>query len=307
MTIVSTRLGLVLTCAALVATLSCDRARPQTFASPEAAVAALEKAAQQDTIDDLLKLFGRDVNALVQSSSPALARKNRQVFVVAMAEGWHLADDPTGRKVLVVGNESWPFPIPLVRDPAGWKFDVAEGADEVLRRRIGRNELAVIRICKTYVAAQRLYAASGHDGRPAGRYAKTLRSDPGRHNGLYWAAQRGEKPSPLGELLAEAAQEREPLDPSRPGPAPFYGYHFAILTAQGANVTGGLRDYVENGEMTGGFALVAWPAQFGVTGIMTFVVAEDGVVHQRSLGEQTSALARSLKRYDPDQSWTIAN
>ena len=307
MTVSGTRGGLVLACAALAAIVACGRARPQTFVAPEDAVAALLKAAQQDSVDGLLTLFGPDAKVLIASSDPVTARRNRDVFVVAMAEGWRLENEPDGRKVLVAGNESWPFPIPLVRDPAGWKFDVAEGADEVLRRRIGRNELAVIRICKTYVAAQRLYAASGHDGRPAGRYAKTLRSDPGRHNGLYWAAQRGEKPSPLGELLAEAAQEREPLDPSRPGPAPFYGYHFAILTAQGANVTGGLRDYVENGEMTGGFALVAWPAQFGVTGIMTFVVAEDGVVHQRSLGEQTSALARSLKRYDPDQSWTIAN
>jgi hypothetical protein len=307
MTAVSTRLGLVLTCAALVATLSCDRARPQTFATPEAAVAALVAAAQQDTIDDLLKLFGRDVNALVQSSSPAVARKNREVFVVAMAEGWHLADDPTGRKVLVVGNESWPFPIPLVRDEGRWKFDIAAGADEVIARRIGRNELDVIQLCRRYVAAQQQYAASGHDGRPAGRYAKALRSDPGRHNGLYWPASQGEKVSPLGQLVAEAAQEHEPLDPSRPGPLPFHGYHFAILTAQGASAPGGPRDYVSNGEMTGGFALVAWPAQFGVTGIMTFVVAQDGTVYQKSLGDQTFTVARALKRYDPDATWTMAN
>ena len=306
MTCASTRLGLVLTCAALVATLSCGRARPQTFASPEGAVAALLKAAQQDTAGDLLTLLGPDSKPLVESAEPATARRNREVFLVAMSEGWELVDDRAGGKQLVVGNESWPFPIPLVKDKDGWQFDAAAGADEVLGRRIGRNELAVIRICRTYVAAQRLYAASGHDGQPAGRYAKTLRSDSGRHNGLYWTAAQGEKVSPLGALLAEAAQEREPLDPART-PVPFHGYHFAILTEQGAHATGGPRNYVDNGEMTGGFALVAWPAQFGVTGIMTFVVAEDGVVHQKSLGEQTFALARSLKRYDPDQSWTIAN
>jgi len=305
MTIVSTRLGLVLTCAALVATASCARARPQTFATPEEAVAALNQAAQQDTIEGLLTLFGPEVNTLVQSTSPAVARQNRQVFVVAMAEGWHLADEPDGRKVLEVGNESWPFPIPLVRDGGRWKFDVAAGADEVLARRIGRNELAVIQLCRKYVAAQQLYAASGHDGRPAGRYAQTLRSDPGRHNGLYWPASQGEK-SPLGALVAEAAQ-RDSIDPSRPGPQPFHGYHFAILTGQGASAPGGARDYVANGEMTDGFALVAWPAQFGVPGIMTFLVAQDGTVYQKSLGDQTSAVARALKRYDPDPSWTMAN
>jgi hypothetical protein len=306
MTVTCTRLGYVLVCAALAATVACGRQRAQTFVVPEDAVAALLKAAQQDNVDGLLTLFGQDAKDLVRSSDPVMARRNRDVFVVAMAEGWRLENEPDGRKVLVAGNESWPFPIPLVRDPLGWKFDVAEGAEEVLRRRIGRNELDVIRICRTYVAAQRLYAASGHDGQPAGRYAKTLRSDSGRHNGLYWTAAQGEKVSPLGALLAEAAQEREPLDPART-PVPFHGYHFAILTEQGAHATGGPRNYVDNGEMTGGFALVAWPAQFGVTGIMTFVVAEDGVVHQKSLGEQTFAVARSLKRYDPDQSWTIAN
>ena len=305
MMIVSTRLGLVLTCAALVATVSCARAaRPQSFASPEEAVAALSKAAQQETIDELLKLFGPDVNALVQSSSPVEARQNREVFVVAMAEGWHLEDE-AGRKVLVVGNEKWPFPIPLVQDGGRWQFDIAAGADEVLARRIGRNELAVIELCRKYVAAQQLYAASGHDGRPAGRYATVLRSDPGRHNGLYWPAPPGDKASPLGALVAEAAQH-EP-DPSRPGPLPFHGYHFAILTAQGDNAPGGGRDYVAGGEMTGGFALVAWPAEFGVTGIMTFVVAQDGTVYQKSLGDQTFVLARALKRYDPDPSWTMTN
>jgi len=303
MMIVSTRLGLVLTCAALVATVSCARAaRPQSFASPEEAVAALSKAAQQETIDELLKLFGPDVNALVQSSSPVEARQNREVFVVAMAEGWHLEDE-AGRKVLVVGNEKWPFPIPLVQDGGRWKFDIAAGADEVLARRIGRNELAVIELCRKYVAAQQLYAASGHDGRPAGRYAQTLRSDPGRHNGLYWPASQGEK-SPLGALVAEAAQ-RDSLDPSRPGPQPFHGYHFAILTGQGASAPGGARDYVANGEMTDGFALVAWPAQYDRTGIMTFVINQDGVVHEKDLGPDTAKAVADLRLYDPDPSWTM--
>ena len=306
MTCASTRLGLVLTCAALVATLSCGRARPQTFASPEGAVAALVKAAQQDTAGDLLTLLGPDSKPLVESAEPATARRNREVFLVAMSEGWELVDDRAGGKQLVVGNESWPFPIPLVKDKDGWQFDAAAGADEVLGRRIGRNELAVIRICRTYVAAQRLYAAWSRDGRPSGRYATALRSDPGKQNGLYWPVSPGEKHSPLGELVAEAAQEGRSLDPSRRGPSPFHGYYFAILTAQGASAPGGAREYIVNGEMTGGFALVAWPAQYGVTGIMTFIVAADGVVREKDLGENVD-VAKALKRYDPDPSWTTSH
>ena len=308
------RLGLGLTCVALAATLACGRGRPQKFATPEEAVAALDKAAQQDTVQDLQTLFGSESKALVELSDPATARRNRQVFVVAMGEGWHLTDDTNGGKVLVVGNESWPFPVPLVKDGGQWRFDVAAGAEEVIGRRIGRNELAVIRSCSTYVAAQRVYAARGHDGRPPGRYAKAFRSDPGRQNGLYWPAARGEKFSPLGELVAEAAQDgqslntsRAGLNTSRPGPSPFHGYYFAILTAQGDSAPGGARDYVADGEMTGGFALVAWPAEYGVTGIMTFVVSDDGVVRQKDLGDQTFKVAGALKRYDPDASWTNAN
>jgi hypothetical protein len=298
---------LVFTCAALAVSLSCTREGPRTFASPEDAVKALVVAARQETIDELLTLFGTDAQPLLESSDPVTARRNRDVFVVAMAEGWRLADDEAGRKTLIAGNEQWPFPVPIVRDGGSWRFDTAAGRDEVLGRRIGRNELAVIRICRTYVAAQRLYARDGHDGLPAGIYARTFGSDPGRQNGLYWPVARGEKRSPLGDLVAEAASEGRPLDSNRKPPAPFHGYYFAILTGQGAAAAGGAKTYLANGHMTDGFALVAWPAQYDVTGIMTFVVNQEGVVREKDMGPESEAVARSMTLYDPDGSWATAN
>lgn len=306
MTARRSRLVLILACAALAATASCNRARARTFASPDEAVKALMTAAGQEKPDELLAIFGPDAQELVQSSEPDTARRNRQVFVVAMAEGWRLVDNAPAGKLLVVGNEGWPFPVPIVQDRDGWKFDTAAGRDEVMARRIGRNELAVIGLCRTYVAAQRIYAQRGHDGRPAGRYATAFRSDPGKQNGLYWAASRGEKRSPLGDLVAAAAEDGQPL-PAGAQPAPFHGYRFAILTAQSAAASGGAREYVVDGEMTGGFALVAWPAQYGTTGIMTFVVGQDGVVREKDLGASTDESVKPVARYDPDASWTTSN
>ena len=175
-----------------------------------------------------------------------------------------------------------------------------------LARRIGRNELTAIRVARAYVVAQRRYAGDGHDGRRPGLYARTFRSDPGQHNGLYWAAARGERRSPVGDLLSEAALERRVNAP--PGePAPFHGYYFRILTAQGEAAAGGAMDYIVGGEMSRGFALVAWPAQYDVTGVMTFVVSHEGTVYQGDLGPDTDARAREMTRYDPDQSWTAAD
>ena len=166
---------------------------PRTFATPEDAVRALVEAVKAGALEDMVAIFGPDGKELADSSDPATARRNRDVFTVAAAERWQLVDQGSERKVLVVGNEGWPFPVPLAKDASGWRFDTAAGKEEVLDRRIGRNELAVIRICRTYVAAQRLYAERGHDGQPAGLYARTFRSDPGRENGLFWPAGRGQK------------------------------------------------------------------------------------------------------------------
>ena len=197
-------------CAVLAPALSCTSSTPKepTFSTPEDAVRKLGAAVKDKNPEAVLAIFGPDGKDLVDVSDPTAARLRRQVFKVALAEGWRLEDGGADRRTLVIGNEAWPFPVPLVKGADGWRFDTAAGKEEVLARRIGRNELAAILVCRTYVRAQRLYARTGHDGKPAGVYAKTLASDPGRQNGLYWPAVRGQRRSPLGDLVAQAAAER---------------------------------------------------------------------------------------------------
>jgi hypothetical protein len=279
---------------------------PRVFATPEAAVQALTRAAQASDLEGLLAIFGADGRDLISSSDAATARWHREVFVVAIAEGWRLVDRGGGGKELVIGHEAWPFPVPLVKTPAGWKFDTAAGKEEVLARRIGRNELAAIRISHTYVTAQRLYARRAHDGKPAGLYARRFASDPGTQNGLYWPVKRGEPHSPLGPLVAEAAAEGRQLG-SGGSPVPFHGYYFRVLEAQGPAAPGGARAYIVDGEMSGGFALVAWPAQYDATGIMTFMVNQDGVVFEKNLGPDTAAAVARITRFDPDTTWQRAD
>ena len=280
--LVRNRIASVLVCAAVIAaTLSCrSSAGPQTFASPEEAANTLIAVAKRGTLDDLMKIFGPEAQPLVDSSDPQIARLNRQVFVVAAAEGWRLDDNGPDSKLLIIGHESWPFPVPLIKEASRWRFDTAAGVEEVLARRVGRNELAAIRACRTYVVAQRLYASRGHDGKPAGLYATALRSDPGKHNGLYWPAARGEKLSPLGDLIAQAADDAK---------SPFHGYRFKILKSPNAN----------------GVALVAWPATYDSTGVMTFVVSEDGIVRQKDLGTETDRTAGAMNAYPVDTTWEV--
>jgi hypothetical protein len=301
-------LGLTLT-GALLLTMLGSAAQKETphrsFPTPDAGARALIAAAKADGMEELLAIFGPEGSDLVASSDPTTTRRNREVFRVAAAERWSLEDKSSDTKVLVIGNEGWPFPVPLVKTPSGWRFDTAAGREEVLARRIGRNELAVLRVCRTYVAAQRIYAASGHDGQAAGLYARTIRSAEGRQNGLYWPAAAGQKRSPLGDLVAEAAAEGRPIGTGAQ-PAPFHGYFFKVLTAQGRGAPGGAKNYVADGRMSGGFALVAWPARYGVTGIMTFIVNHDGGVREKDLGPETATIATGMKVYDPDASWVIA-
>jgi hypothetical protein len=278
-------------------------AQHRTFGSPEDAVKALVETARAGNLDQLLAIFGQDGKDLIASSDLATARQNRQVFTVAVGEQWHLEDAGPGRKTLVIGNENWPFPVPLVKEARGWGFDTAAGKEEVIARRIGRNELATIETTHAYVSAQQRYAQLGHDGKPAGTYATKFRSDPGKENGLYWPAAKGQKRSPLGDLAAQAAESGRPPGAGREQPSPFHGYYFRILTAQGSLAAGGARNYIVKGEMSGGFALVAWPAQYDVTGVMTFVVNQDGTVHEKDLGPGTDAAARKMTVYNPDSSW----
>jgi hypothetical protein len=272
------------------------------FASPEDAVQALAKVVQAADVQELTAIFGPDSKELVDTSDPVTARRNRETFAVAFAEGWKLVDADKGAKTLVIGNEDWPFPVPLVSDGNRWRFDTAAGKVEVLARRIGRNELAVIRVSRTYVSAQRNYAQHGHDGKPAGIYAENFRSDPGKENGLFWPEVKGRPLSPLGDLVAQAANEGRPIGEGKQQ-QPFQGYYFKILTAQGAAAPGGAKSYVANGNMSGGFALVAWPADYDLTGIMTFIVNQDGIVYEKDLGKETAATAGKISDYNPDESW----
>ena len=274
----------------------------RAFATPEQAARALAAAVRADGMDALLAIFGSAGRELFDTSDPGTAARNRETFTVAFAEEWRVEDLGAGRKELVIGHESWPFPVPIMKTPRGWVFDAAAGKDEILNRRIGRNELATIEACLAYVKAQRVYAKNGHDGRPAGAYARRVSSDPGTQNGLYWPVKRGEPRSPLGDLVAQAAADGQTRDPNQPGRTPFHGYYFRIVEAQGF-AAGGAREYVVDGQMTGGFALVAWPAKYDATGVMTFIVNQDGVVHEKDLGPETATRAPGITRYDPDSTW----
>ena len=277
----------------------------RTFPTPEDAVKALVDTVKAGNLESLLEIFGPEGKELIDSSEPAIARQNQQVFTVAVREKWHLEDAAPDRKTLVIGHEDWPFPVPLVKAGNGWRFDTAAGKEEVLARRIGRNELAAIDATRAYVTAQRRYAEAGHDGKPAGLHAAKFQSDPGKENGLYWPTARGQKRSPLGDVVAQAAAEGRPVTEKATQPSPFHGYYFKILTAQGPAAQGGAKSYVVKGEMSGGFALVAWPAQYDATGIMTFIVNQDGVVREKDLGPGTDAAARKMTAYNPDSSWRV--
>jgi hypothetical protein len=207
------------------------------------------------------------------------------------------------KAVLEVGKDGWPFPIPIVKVAGAWRFDTKEGKQEILNRRIGKNELSAIQACLAYFDAQRDYASKGGDGKGLPEYAQKFFSEPGKKDGLYWEAKEGEAQSPLGPLFA-AAQERG-YTRKTPGqqPSPYLGYYYRILTAQGKNAPGGAYSYLVNGKLVGGFALVAYPAQYGASGIMTFMVSHDGVVYQKDLGKKTEAVAKAMKTFDPDETW----
>jgi len=278
-------------------------AGPRTFSTPEDAAKELIRIAKSGSLQDLLQIFGPDAQDLVDNSDPATARRNRQVFTVAAAERWHLVDQGADAKILVIGNEDWPFPVPIVKEGASWRFDAAAGEEEVLARRIGRNELAVIETCRAYVAAQTRYAQQAHDGKPSGLYAQRFQSDAGRTNGLYWPTAKGQPRSPLGDLLAQAAGEERPVAAPGSQASTFHGYYFKILTAQGSSAAGGAHSYIVNGEMSRGFGLVAWPAEYGVTGVMTFIIGKDGVLFEQDLEARTDGVAKVVTAYNPDASW----
>lgn len=279
----------------------------KAFDSSESAVKALAAAVKGRNSDELLAIFGPLGKEILSSGDPIADRHNQEVFLVALEQSWTLQDKAGDTKELVIGYDQWPFPIPLVKECYGWRFDTAAGKDEVLARRIGRNELAVIGVCQTYVAAQKEYAKEGRDGKPAGLYAQKVRSEPGKHDGLYWpTANPGEKRSPLGDLAAQA--ESEGYTPAPKGaPKPFRGYFFRILTQQGKDARGGAKSYLASGDMKEGFALIAYPAEYGNSGIMTFIVNQDGAIHETDLGPDTLKIAGEIKEFNPGDQWQLVD
>jgi hypothetical protein len=286
---------------------SSDASGQRVFTTPERAVADLETAARAGDTAELSAIFGPDGREVISSGDPVADQLQREVFTVAMEQGWRVRNTDAGTKELIVGDENWPFPIPLVRDGNGWRFDTKAGATEILARRIGRNELAAIGTMQLAVVAQREYALGVHDGKGPGVYARNIRSTPGTQDGLYWPANNpGDAPSPLGDLAAEAESEGYSVE-GHDGPIPFRGYSYRILTGQGPDAPGGAMEYIVGGEMRRGFALLAFPVEYGNSGIMSFIVNQSGLIFEADLGEDTRAVADSITRYDPDDRWSLVD
>ena len=275
------------------------------FATPDAPVDALVQALKANDMKRLESLFGVEGVGLLASGDEVADQTDRQRFVSLYDEKHRMEKVSDDEEVLHAGNDDWPFPIPVVKENGKWYFDTEAGDDEVINRRIGRNELNTIQVCLAFVDAEREYALEDRDGDGVLEYAQKIRSSPGKMDGLFWPTKEGEPPSPLGPLAARAVEEGygKPVDDE---PAPYHGYFYRILTAQGENAAGGAFDYIIGGHMVGGFALVAYPAEYGSSGIMTFVVNSEGVVFQKDLGEGTEKAAQTIKAYDPDSSWKKA-
>jgi hypothetical protein len=273
----------------------------ERFDSLDAAFGALVTAIRGGDTAALMRILGPEAKALVSSGDAVADRTGRELFAKAYDDA-HRLEAGGGRIVLVVGKEEFPFPIPLVPDRDKWRFDTRAGREEILNRRVGRNELSVVQVCLAYADAQREYYARNPDGDKVLQYAQQIASTPGRRNGLFWEAKPGEAPSPLGDLVGRARGEG--YAPGKGGrPSPYHGYYYRILKAQGPHARGGAHSYVANGKMIGGFALVAFPARYGASGVMTFLVNHDGVVYEKDLGPSTAALARRMTAFDPDDTW----
>jgi hypothetical protein len=281
---------------------SAEGTRQKTFASPEDAAKELIAALQSGDAKAMLDVLGAGSGKIVQSGDPVADKASRERIVRAYEEANGLEKSGDTKAVLSVGKDSWPFPIPIVKDAAGWRFDARQGQEEILNRRIGRNELSAAKAMLAYVDAQREYYLRNPQGDKLLHYAQKFASAPGKRDGLYFPTQAGETPSPLGPLFASAKREGYTKgDGSLP--VPYHGYRYRILRRQGANASGGAYDYVAQGRMIGGFALVAWPASYGNSGVMTFIVNHSGVVYEKDLGPDTAAAVQKITTFNPDKSW----
>ncbi len=278
-------------------------AEQRTFAAPEEAVKALVEALKSNDFKALEAIFGPEGEDLISSGDPVADQSIRERFVKEFEEKNSL-ERTDEEAVLVIGNEDWPFPIPIVKTDSLWRFDTEEGRQEMLARRIGKAEWSAIQVCLAYVDAQREYALKDRDADALLEYAQKFRSDPGKKNGLYWETKEGEEPSPLGPFAAAA--QKEGYDLKGENPIPYHGYYYRILKGQGESAQGGAYDYMVNGKMIGGFAMVAYPAKYGASGIMTFIVNHEGVVYQKDLGENTEETAQVMALFNPDGTWKKA-
>jgi hypothetical protein len=277
------------------------------FTSPEEARQALIKAVQAKDHKELKAIFG-PVSGELEPSDPVEQATEFEHFARHVAEGVGIVNEGKAKAILVIGGKKWPFPVPIVKKGDKWMFDTAAGREEIINRRIGRNELIAVQVCRAYAEAQReYYNMAEPDGDQIPKYAQHMISRPGRRDGLYWPTVNGQKESPLGLLVAKAKEEgyMQPRKADEHGPRPYHGYYFRILKSQGPNAQGGKFNYVINGNMVAGFALVAYPSRWGVSGVMTFIINQRGRVYEKDLGPKTAEIARKMKQYNPDLTWKL--
>jgi DUF2950 family protein len=275
----------------------------KTFASPAEAIHALVKAAEDGNQDEMLAVLGDDGKDLVYSGDPVQDKTGMEKFVKSYKTKHTIVTEDDKTRILQVGPNDWPMPIPIVNDGGKWRFDTAAGKEELLYRRIGRNELGAIAACRGYIDAQKDYAAEGHDGLPAGIYAQRLMSSSGKQDGLYWETAEGEPTSPAGPFLAEAGGQGYEGEGLGGKSQPYHGYLYRILKAQGAAAKGGAKNYLSDGNLAGGVGLVAYPAEYKVSGVMTFIINQNGVAYEKDLGEKTAEIAKAMTEYNPDSTW----
>lgn len=277
----------------------------ETYARPEEGAAALFSAVKDNDLAAMRAVLGPGGSKLIRSGDAVADEQGRTRFVTAYAQANRVALEGESRAVLVIGKDEWPLPIPLVKTDKGWRFDTLQGRDEILKRRIGRNELAAMQVCLAIVDAQREYVAKDQDGNGIVEYAAKIISTPGKHDGLYWETRGDEPASPLGPLVAAAAKEGYAMAAALP-PAPYHGYYYRILTRQGKAAKGGEYDYRAKGKLIGGFAVIAYPARYGASGVMSFIADHNGNVYERDLGSNTGAVAARINAFDPTTKWRTA-
>ena len=291
----------------MVASLFCTVASfadaQQSFKTPDEAAGALANAARAGDVKALVTVLGPEGGTIVSSGDEVADAAARQSFVTAYDSKHNIVMEGDSKAMMIIGKEDFPFPIPLVRRNGIWQFDAVAGRDEIMLRRIGQNELSAIQACLAYVDAQNEYAEKDRTGAGINTYAQRIISNPGKRDGLYWPAAQNEEESPLGELFAQATGQGYRVKAGS-GRMPFHGYYFKILTKQGPAASGGEFGYIANGKMIGGFALVAYPAEYRNSGVMTFIVNHAGTVFQKDLGPDTARLAERMTSFNPDQTWT---